>query len=376
MLLTYMYDDDGNGPSPEEIKAKLSSMNASCTMGRETAPSTGRMHIHVYAHCPKGFNTRNSRAFDVYTYHPNMRLINSTHQKAYDYVVKGKNIPIQDVPRPVKASARSAAIDEVFKNGMAQPTYTSMMNVIADGAPSRYAMSYLNIKACAKDRFPTQLTSAYSHPDTATFNTAGWPEIKAWVDAYIVRRQGRDSESVPDDTPSLSSGTSVQSIDDNDGTEDWWLGTPAAQAQDAPTLPRYYTPSPIPLVLPLSGIQTRPKSLILWGPSRTGKTCWARSLGRHVHHANTFNMELHDDDADYAIFDDISGGLRSFDYKAWMGGQLHFSITDKYMKKRSITWGRPCIYLSNENPLLDARGVDLDWLLANAVVVNIDRSMY
>ena len=86
-------------------------------------------------------------------------------------------------------------------------------------------------------------------------------------------------------------------------------------------------------------------------------------------------MELHKPESEYAVFDDISGGLRAFDYKAWLGGQLHFTITDKYMKKKTISWGKPCIYISNDDPFMD-RGIDIDWLTANTICVNIDSRMY
>ena len=49
--------------------------------------------------------------------------------------------------------------------------------------------------------------------------------------------------------------------------------------------------------------------MILWGPTRTGKTLLSRSFGRHSYFSGLFNIDNIDDDADYAVFDDIQGGL-------------------------------------------------------------------
>lgn len=52
--------------------------------------------------------------------------------------------------------------------------------------------------------------------------------------------------------------------------------------------------------------QDRPKTLVVWGPSRTGKTSWARSLGSHCYLNNAWSVEQVDPSKDYIIFDDVS----------------------------------------------------------------------
>jgi len=88
-------------------------------------------------------------------------------------------------------------------------------------------------------------------------------------------------------------------------------------------------------------------------------------------------MENWNPDCDYAIFDDISGGLLAWGgskdrlaYKSWLGGQHMLTMSDKYAKRRTILWGRPSISLSNTNPLLE-HGVDVEWLLANCTIVHV-----
>lgn len=65
----------------------------------------------------------------------------------------------------------------------------------------------------------------------------------------------------------------------------------------------------------------RPKGLILWGPTRTGKTAWARSLGTHAYMNGMWNVEDFDDKAEYAVFDDMSLGGFTYSYKGFFGKQ-------------------------------------------------------
>ncbi len=67
------------------------------------------------------------------------------------------------------------------------------------------------------------------------------------------------------------------------------------------------------------------------------------------------------DDAEYAVFDDISGGFKFFpNYKGWLGCQAEFTVTDKYRAKRKFKWGKPSIMLMNSNPADDPH-VDYEW---------------
>lgn len=114
---------------------------------------------------------------------------------------------------------------------------------------------------------------------------------------------------------------------------------------------------------------------MLYGPTRTGKTLWARSLGSHAYFGGLFCLDESLDDVGYAVFDDMQGGLKFFHaYKFWLGCQASFYATDKYKGKKLIKWGRPSIYISNQNPLLD-EGVDHDWLIGNCDFIEIEESL-
>lgn len=118
----------------------------------------------------------------------------------------------------------------------------------------------------------------------------------------------------------------------------------------------------------------RGQSLVLIGPSRLGKTVWARSLSvNHTHHGNMFSLDNFDPDVDYAVFDDIDIDFLP-SYKCWLGHQQSFTCTDKYRSKRTVTWGKPCIWLSNVDPRT-GKNVDQDWMDLNCKFVFIESSL-
>lgn len=96
-----------------------------------------------------------------------------------------------------------------------------------------------------------------------------------------------------------------------------------------------------------------------------GKTVWARSLGKHAYFGGLFSLDESTENVDYAVFDDIQGGLEYMhSYKFWLGCQKQFYATDKYKGKKLVHWGKPSIYIANEDPRTD-KGVDTNWLEAN-----------
>lgn len=124
----------------------------------------------------------------------------------------------------------------------------------------------------------------------------------------------------------------------------------------------------------------RPYSLILIGPSRTGKTEWARSIGRHMYFNNYFNLDLWDEEALYAIFDDMDCDpdipfekcFRS--WKAFFGAQKEFTVTDKYKRKMKVKWGKPIIWISNNE--FNCKTSTLDYIRKNSVRVNVYSKLY
>lgn len=118
---------------------------------------------------------------------------------------------------------------------------------------------------------------------------------------------------------------------------------------------------------------------MLWGPTRMGKTLWARSLGNHAYFGGLFSLdEPITEETQYAIFDDF-GGLKFLPtFKFWLGHQKEFYVTDKYKGKKKVYWGKPSIWLSNENPLdeFGLKDTDIEWLRGNCDIIYVDEPLF
>lgn len=82
-------------------------------------------------------------------------------------------------------------------------------------------------------------------------------------------------------------------------------------------------------------------------------------------------------DANYAIFDDI-GGLKYLpQYKNWLGCQKQFQVKQLYKDPVLIDWGKPTIWLSNDDPRSEVglSPVDIEWLEGNCLIINITESI-
>lgn len=114
----------------------------------------------------------------------------------------------------------------------------------------------------------------------------------------------------------------------------------------------------------------RPKSLILVGDSRLGKTAWARKHGEHVYYNGTWNMDKLDslsESTKYIVWDDLFN-WDAFNYKQWLGGQWEFDVTGKYRKPRTVVgWGRPSIVCCNALP----NHLDNQWVRDNCLIVYV-----
>lgn len=122
----------------------------------------------------------------------------------------------------------------------------------------------------------------------------------------------------------------------------------------------------------------RVKSLVLYGASQTGKTTWARSLGRHGYCVGLLSgSELaRAHDVDYFVFDDIRGGIKFFpSFKEWLGCQPHVSVKELYREPRVIKWGKPGIWCSNTDPRNEMLQCDIDWMDLNCIFVEINEKI-
>jgi len=125
---------------------------------------------------------------------------------------------------------------------------------------------------------------------------------------------------------------------------------------------------------------------MLVGPTRLGKTEWARSLGRHIYMCGMFNLSVWDDQADYLILDDISFEFVGGSRKSLWGSQKELTLTDKFCRKRAVKWGKPLIFLCNADGdfryQVDRQGRPIcwgnekEWYEQNSVIVEIDDKLF
>lgn len=118
---------------------------------------------------------------------------------------------------------------------------------------------------------------------------------------------------------------------------------------------------------------------MLYGPSRTGKTLWARSLGRHIYCIGLVSgdEQIKAPDVDYAVYDDIRGGMKFFhSFKEWMGAQAYVTVKRLYKEPKLVRWGKPSIWLSNTDPRLDMDPSDASWMEDNAVFIDISHAIF
>lgn len=351
-------------------------------------------HYHAYVILRPGWSTRNVREFDLGGKHPHIDSVRGGHQRTWWYVRKDHkkgSIMWDGIPKgPNPKGHRKKTPEQVFTNGIRAESGEEMLKIISEGQPLKFATCFSNIKSCADYLFPRVATTEYFSPEGLQLWPHLFPEVQSWIDSYLPGSATSSFYREPTPALTITSGTTTTTEggvhgtggegDEMEGYEPDVFSDSGFTEPDSRSLSRYGSPEektpPPAQPKPISRPQARPKSLILWGGTRLGKTLFARALGRHTHFGGLYNMTEFDPDCEYAIFDDMEQGFKGFDYKNWIGGQHQFVTTDKYKHKKTVTWGRPVIYISNLNPFDTAPpGIDLAWLAGNTVCVEIDQPM-
>lgn len=120
----------------------------------------------------------------------------------------------------------------------------------------------------------------------------------------------------------------------------------------------------------------RARALCLIGPSRFGKTAWARSLGRHIFWRQSTNLDTWDDEALYLVLDDIDWKYLP-NKKCWLTAMGDMTVTDRYRAKRDICNYKPAIYLVNpeQDPRLHFETGEESYWEANMDFVVLTKSL-
>lgn len=62
--------------------------------------------------------------------------------------------------------------------------------------------------------------------------------------------------------------------------------------------------------------------------------------------------------------------------KALLGGQREFNVTEKYRKIMNVVFGKPCIYLCNEDPRDDMNHTEVIYYEGNVDFISIKNKLY
>lgn len=82
-------------------------------------------------------------------------------------------------------------------------------------------------------------------------------------------------------------------------------------------------------------------------------------------------------DVDYAIFDDIRGGMKFFpSFKEWLGAQAWITVKRLYREPKLIRWGKPSIWLANTDPRTDMSHEDVQWMEDNCIFVEVNDPIF
>lgn len=117
----------------------------------------------------------------------------------------------------------------------------------------------------------------------------------------------------------------------------------------------------------------RAKCLILVGPTRLGKTNWARSLGPHMFWRGNVNYGGWNQNARYIVIDDIE--WKYIPQKKSILTQMgHITLTDKYVKKLDVFNDKPAIFCTNDMPTIED-GFNEYWHV-NTTVVCLNEKLF
>nr|ADW24243.1 Rep protein [Kudzu mosaic virus] len=129
----------------------------------------------------------------------------------------------------------------------------------------------------------------------------------------------------------------------------------------------------------------RPISIVVEGESRTGKTMWARSLGRHNYLCGHLDLsaKVYSNDAWYNVIDDVDPHYLKH-FKEFMGAQKDWQSNVKYGKPTQIKGGIPTIFLCNAGPrssykmfLDEENNASLkEWALKNAIFYTLTEPLF
>nr|WAE42713.1 MAG: replication associated protein [Cressdnaviricota sp.] len=118
--------------------------------------------------------------------------------------------------------------------------------------------------------------------------------------------------------------------------------------------------------------EDRPRCLILVGPTRFGKTSWARSLGKHMFWRGQVSYGDWDQSTEYIVIDDIPWKYIP-QKKSILTCMGTVTLTDKYVKKVTVMNDKKSIICTNDMPDFEE---DREYWERNSLIVRIEDFLY
>lgn len=268
----------------------------------------GGIHYHVFCDFGRKLRSRRADVFDVDGIHPNISRSHGTPEKGYDYAIKDGDVVCGGLGRP--SGEPDGGDDSKWSHIAEAATRDEFWQLCLSLAPKALVTSFPSLHRYADWRY-RDMPAEYESPRNAVF-------------------LGGES----------------------DGRDDWLLQSGIGAERTG----------------------QRRKSLVLYGCSQTGKTTWARSLGVHIYCVGLVSGDelLKAPNAEYAVFDDMRGGIKFFhSFKEWLGCQPHVSVKVLYKEPKVLPWGKVGIWCSNTDPRDEMLQSDIDWMNANVTFVEV-----
>lgn len=345
LLLTYA--QVGVGFNTEPLVDALERLGAVHRLGRELHKDGG-IHYHCYVDFGRPFEFENCHKFChggppsagcPTGGHCHIRVVRRTPHYAWDYVGKDGDVVSENCPRPLVVKGQSERKAE-WVYCLDATDFNNFYERVKEVDPASLVKSSTSVEHCAKRLFRQRKPQTSEPVVGLEFHWESFPKVAEWV----LRVLPQGGERLRRLCPSFSDADELRL---RAGSERQLVGG-------------------------------RRPSLILWGASLHGKTDLARSLGKHVHFGSDFSLAdllaVGVENVDFGVLDDLDWTdpiLKGNKYKAWLGCQEHFICTDKYLRKESIQWGKPCIFLSNDNPTESLKHSDFLWIQKNCWVVEV-----
>nr|AWD84449.1 replication initiation protein [Tomato leaf curl virus] len=288
----------------------------------------GSPHLHVLIQFEGKFQCKNNRFFDLTSpnrstqFHPNFQGAKSSSD-VKSYIEKDGDYIDHGVFQVDGRSARGG--QQTANDAAAEALYAGFkakaLNILREKAPKDFIFQYHNLK--------TNLDRIFTPP----------------VEVYVPPFLSSSFDQVPE------------------AIEEWASENVCG-----------------PAARPL-----RPKSIVIEGDSRTGKTMWARSLGPHNYLCGHLDLspKIFSNDAWYNVIDDVDPHYLKH-FKEFMGAQRDWQSNTKYGKPVQIKGGIPTTFLCNPGPnssykeyLDEEKNSALkNWALKNATFVTLEGPLY